>query len=336
MSFPLQVSRVRVILDTNIWTYLVKQQEVERFENLEDQLGLVVVVPPSILIEVARATDPALRSQLVQAVTSRGKHRIHPPTEAKRLADELVSELRRLRPAWVWRTTETSAIARLEKHWTKGVWQWAAQDPVGFGEACLASEMETADAAVLEVQRENKAAALATGFRLVESEPWTDLVDQPAAEKLGWDGKRFHLWRFTAADLWWRVIVNHSSGAAGHSSLRDWLEPWLKRDAVREDREGWNRLWYSEAEASRMPRTWITEVLLAVQLQQKIGSGNPRDVQHAAYLFDADILLTADRRYATALGDVRRWTPADFAAVQLVPGEQSGSTVEAIAELLRS
>jgi hypothetical protein len=295
-----------------------------------------VVTPPSVLIEVARTSDLVLRSELVHAVASRGKIRIHPRTEAKMLADEVIEEMRLLRPEWVWKMPETSNIARLEKFWELKIWQSATRDPVQFGHTILDSDMEAADTAIYEVQAENKQAASASGFRLRDSEPWTNLSDQPTSVQLGWNGQPFHLWRLKAAQLWWDVIVVRPSGTPGHPSLRDWLAPYLKRQAVREDRERWNRLWYHEVEASRMPRTWMTEVLFDAQLQQKLSFGNSRDVQHAAYLFDADVFFTADGAYATALENVSRWTPKPFAVVRRVPSPETGSTVDAIAALLSS
>jgi len=49
------------------------------------------------------------------------------------------------------------------------------------------------------------------------------------------------------------------------------------------------------------------------QILTKLGQGNPRDIQHAAYMYDADIFFTADRRYAASLEHLRRWSPVPFA-----------------------
>jgi hypothetical protein len=38
----------------------------------------------------------------------------------------------------------------------------------------------------------------------------------------------------------------------------------------------------------------------------KVGLGNARDEQHSAYLVDADLFLSSDKRLVTALNEVRR------------------------------
>ena len=54
------------------------------------------------------------------------------------------------------------------------------------------------------------------------------------------------------------------------------------------------------------------------QLAWRLGQGEPQDAQHASYLFDTDVFLTADRRYAWALELVRSWTKTSFARVALL------------------
>jgi predicted nucleic acid-binding protein len=38
---------IRLILDTNVWSYVADGGEAEALEALEDDLGLKVVIPPS-------------------------------------------------------------------------------------------------------------------------------------------------------------------------------------------------------------------------------------------------------------------------------------------------
>jgi hypothetical protein len=38
------------MLDANAWSYIGDRDEIDAFENLEDRLGITVVVPPSILL----------------------------------------------------------------------------------------------------------------------------------------------------------------------------------------------------------------------------------------------------------------------------------------------
>lgn len=118
--------------------------------------------------------------------------------------------------------------------------------------------------------------------------------------------------------------------SGGDTTLADWLHPWVRSDLIARDRESWNRLWYYEVEAKRVPRNWMREVIPWAQLEPKVAEGNPRDMQHASYLFDADVFVTADRRYKAALELVRPLAPVDFAQVVRIPGR--GSAVSAVGD----
>lgn len=99
-------------------------------------------------------------------------------------------------------------------------------------------------------------------------------------------------------------------------------------DSVARDRESFNRFWYYDVVPDRVVRTWLRCVVPWVQLETKVGSGNPADAQHAAYLLDADVFVTADRRFASGLELLRPWAPTVFARIALIPGQ--GSVVEAM------
>jgi hypothetical protein len=46
-------------------------------------------------------------------------------------------------------------------------------------------------------------------------------------------------------------------------------------------------------------------------------------LQHAAYLYEADVFFTADRRYAASLEHLRPWSPADFAHTAVLAADRS-------------
>jgi hypothetical protein len=85
-----------------------------------------------------------------------------------------------------------------------------------------------------------------------------------------------------------------------------------------------------------MRRNWIREAIQFAQLAWKVGSGNPRDAQHASFLFDTDLLVTADKRYHLTLDLVRRWTIVPFANVAriVVPDPRDRSVVAEIENVL--
>ena len=150
---------MRLILDTNVWAYLADADEGDALADLEDRLGFRNVVPPSILLETLRTSNKEVRERIVQVMTARGNVRIHPSTEAREMADELVAELRRLRPEWVRTFPETSQIKRLNKYWTKKLWQEARANPADVAKRADQQPIDDEAGEWLDVQEQNRDAA---------------------------------------------------------------------------------------------------------------------------------------------------------------------------------
>jgi hypothetical protein len=130
-------------------------------------------------------------------------------------------------------------VERLEKFWTKRIWQKAAADPVGVAERVNSgSEMAAADRDVYEIQQENRQRLLKSGARTKwEIEPHVDLSNQLEHDRLGWEGERIAFWRVDSAMTWWEVMLHGASGRVPlHSSLHDWLDPWsAKTETLRNE-----------------------------------------------------------------------------------------------------
>jgi len=326
---------VRVILDNNIWSYIGTRDEARAFEELEDDLGLRVVIPPSILLEILRTPDTKALTAIVRSITSRRGTRLHPLPEARLEADEFAREAERLRPHWV-RPFPKPKRSDLEAFWTRRIWQSAARDPQSVVKA-LPEAMERTAEQVLSVQRDNKEVFVASGSNLLAGgPPLADLSGHRNADlTAGWNGNLIDSWRLDGARRWWQAIstaLGRAKELGGERSLIDWLEVTLEIAMVGRDRAGYNRFWYEGVSEEMMPRNWMRSVVDWVQLESKIGSGNPRDGQHAAYLFDVGLFMTADKNFGRALERLRPWCPRPFAEVRRVPAE--GSIVDALRGVL--
>jgi hypothetical protein len=119
---------IRLILDTNLWSYVAEGGEAEALEALEDDLGLKVVIPPSMLLEVLATPREDVRARIVGVIAKPRRSRIHPLPEARLEADEITAVIRRLRPEWVRQLPRTDRISNLETFWTKQIWQKALED----------------------------------------------------------------------------------------------------------------------------------------------------------------------------------------------------------------
>jgi hypothetical protein len=329
---------MRVTLDTNVWSYIGVREESRDFEELEDRLNIEVVIPPSSLIEVVRTTDPVIRQQILRAITSRGGRRVHLLSEARLEADELVAELGRARPNWKRPTPNLGRLRELDTFWTRRVYQVAQRDPDSL--ATNEKRIEV-DEYLTEVQQETQTRARASDFDATQAEPYAYPDGDPSGDNsIGWDGGPVRLWRMQNAHMWWnqltivprRRIIRGSTRIRFDTTYFDWIDPRIDTAAIARDRESWNRFWYYEADRMAMPRNWIREVVPFAQLVWKIGSGNPRDAQHATYLFDTDLFITADKRYRMTLELVRQWTSVPFADVARidVPDQETALLVAQI------
>jgi hypothetical protein len=328
---------IRLILDTNLWSYVAEGGEAEALEALEDDLGLKVVIPPSMLLEVLATPREDVRARIVGVIAKPRRSRIHPLPEARLEADEITAVIRRLRPEWVRQFPRTDKIGSLETFWTKRIWQKALEDAARIAAIDAGTRSSQEIQVVLDVQRENKTEFQKSNFSVTNYPLWTDIPADDPDLNAGWDGTRVEDWRFKNSYVWWfNLAVIPYTAAAIHrradTTLADWVTPWVDLSRIRLDRGSWNRLWYAEVDASAVPRNWLREVLPWIQLATKIGSGNPRDVQHSSYLFDSDVFVTADRRYAAALDLARASSPRPFAEVRTISAD--GSTVENLARVL--
>ncbi len=104
-------ARIRISLDTNLWSRIGDQDQSSAFEALVAERGVLVVVSPSTLVEVLRLPIEEPRRRIIAALTARPRLRL--PTEAQLESDEVVAEARRTRPTWCRAMRDTARIASL-------------------------------------------------------------------------------------------------------------------------------------------------------------------------------------------------------------------------------
>lgn len=67
---------MKVMLDTNLWTYIAEDGLSREIADLVNELGVSVVIPPSDLLEAIQTPIPSIRDSIVSAMTAR--QREHP------------------------------------------------------------------------------------------------------------------------------------------------------------------------------------------------------------------------------------------------------------------
>lgn len=314
------VHSLRVSLDTNLWSELALSDVMSRFDELARARSWQVVVPPAILLEVARTTDPDRRLRILGAITRR--RRSHTLTEAQMEATELLEEVRRVHPAWVNRSPDTRSIRRLERFWKTGIWQAAAHRPEAFAQGAASADDRSVRSTLVGEQRTTAQAARRADFRFNPTDLHVDLLGSDVRLGLhpGASETRIEAWRVVNALLYWHQLVSPTFGrAAGRdTTLADWAVPYLRLEEVKRSRAEFNRFWYYDVRAEAMPRNWMRAAVYHAQINQKVTPGNPVDAQLSAYLYDCDVFVTGDKRFSRLLQSLRPASPVPYSRVGLL------------------
>ena len=88
--------RKRVLLDSNVWRYLVDNRSQGALLQVARDGAYDVQIAPGVLYEALRLKDASLRATLVRLMTNRRFHRLMP--EAYSESMEILQEIKRVQP----------------------------------------------------------------------------------------------------------------------------------------------------------------------------------------------------------------------------------------------
>jgi hypothetical protein len=314
---------MRIILDTNLWSSIGDEMVASSFDALMKSQSLQVVVPPSILVEVLQLPKSEARDRIIRALAKGPRYRL--PTEAQSMSDEIVSEVRRTRPAWMRSMPDTARVWSLNNSWTKRIWRAALEDsgPMHEYETSYASLTE----ALVRAQRVQRRDYATSSFTVL---PLTALTvtpdpDNPRSRLPGWPGEPVEAWRVSCCVLFWHqlaVIGGRAILTKEEATFADWVGAYVDLSKLRSSPEDFTRFWLYDVNRDALPRNWLRWAVNLAQLEVKVTHGNPADEQHSTYLLDSDLFLTADARYVSVLEMVRKSSPFKFAKSCLVSGDR--------------
>ncbi|MRX44612.1 hypothetical protein [Agromyces kandeliae] len=303
----------RLMLDNNIWTFLVNADAVEALQLEAWSRRVEVVVPPAIVIEALQAHPQSEEGQeaklrRIAAMTSAAWVRLMP--EAYKEANEVRGEVERLRPEWINPRPRLASWNHHRKDWQSGWWDFVRKTP----EEAARIHGELSDARVTRAradarQAREEARATGTTFERVSFAEAVMLV----GEEPGWSSDPFDAWRGEAMNRWYAALKQSGPD-------HDWLAPWLNEQAS--DRGHWTRFWTREVDRDRVPLNWLRWAFGRVQSTLSTNDGTPVDNQIATYLPEADVFLTADKRFAACIRAVAPHSPVTLARVITVPANQ--------------
>lgn len=314
---------MRIMLDTMVWSYVGDQKARRQLDACARSAGLTLVIPPSILLEVLRHPLPEKREPILDALLH-GPHRRRLSSEADLESAEFIKEVERLRPGWIRPLPNTGDEATLRTYWTKRVWRSAEERPDLFSQAEPAQAVQRRAEWLVERQREQRQEVDKGRVNLADlsSLRVTQLPDLPADYTAGWDPTdAVEPWRVHNRDVYWQALaVSAPRSAITHedTTYADWVGARVDLRGACADRADFTRLWLYEIDAVNVPRNWLRWAADMAQADMKIIKSNPYDAQHAAYLLDCDVFLTADTKFVRVLNRLRDNAPVPIAEARCV------------------
>lgn len=238
----------KVILDTNLWSYVGDEESVGSLQEVLKRAGCVVALAPSMLIELLRNPHQDSRARHIAAITSiKGDHLA---SEAELCARDFIKMVERLRPHWKRAIADMATVAKYHREWTRDVWRWAASDPE---HAHLTVTRGTdVSRAIVDVQRRNRKSFLKDNFAsdYLHLLAQADSPEDAARYIPGWDGREIDAWRFDLAARYWFNMTTRR-GNPNYTGLvqtnRDWIGSRIDLETATADAEDFARMWFEEA-----------------------------------------------------------------------------------------
>ena len=300
---------MRILLDTNIWRYIVDADAVVTVQKAALRSKQRIAIAPAVLHEAARTRDPGLREALLSAMKRPTWQRLMP--EAYSEALEFKDEVRRLRPEWLRPVPNLRQFNRLRRDWRAcqgGAWSRVDRE---------AELLQRLDAKRIDRAREDAKTLRAYGMRMSDSWQTVSLqkiLAKPSASLPGWNGEAFEPWRFVAHD-----VFHHAIASGAHPYI-DWLENEVDLGLMLFQSSSLVSFWLHEAQTLRMRRHWLRWAFEFLQQFRRVTDGTPVDSQVGSYLLDVDIMLSADKNLVRVAERCRNEAPFSMATSRTVPG----------------
>ncbi|MGV9456753.1 hypothetical protein [Streptomyces sp. NPDC003635] len=326
------------MLDNNVWSYLGDERAGDRFRKVAHALGHRVVTAPSVLLEVLQHPRSDIRAAIIQAITTATDERLR--SEADQESAEVISEVRRLHPEWMRAVPDTGREATWRTYWTKRFWREAVEHHDRLRDTEPARRTARKVQVLVDNQKEQRERVREARFDLSDLSRITmsPSAETTAEQQAGWaPGEKIAAWRPYNQEVYWQAFATWRRALITHedTTYADWVGARVDLRAMCASRETFNRFWLYEVERALMPRNWLRWAADTVQEDMKVTHGNPIDVQHASYLPDCDVFLTADKNFLRVLHRVAEQAPIPVGrAHRVTPGAHNG-IVEPIDAALR-
>ena len=307
---------MQVLLDTNVWRYLVDSGRQDSLYTISRKSNVKVVVCPSVVIETLRLSDLAIRRQIIEIQTRDCWERLMP--DAYLQCEDVKTEIRRTHPEWKLSSTNISLYRKLRYDWVRsrgGFWS-----EVRNKTDSIAAQYRVRDTSMLDQTREQARQMRST---VMNSEKGK-LVSKPLKELTGsWtmpngDNVEVDFWRVYAEAVWGNLLFQHDS------VFRQWMGCDLNLNLLSHYYLDFVNFWAYQVKADSVPREWLRAAIYALQGDRKVTDGNPVDSAIGVHLVDVDFVISADKTFVSIVNRCHEEAPFSTASALLINAGNTG------------
>lgn len=311
--------RKRVLLDTNIWRYIIDNEAQGALLRGARDGSYQVQIAPGVLYEALRLKNVTLRAALVRLMTNRRFQRLMP--EAYSESIEILREIERARPDWLRKVPDLESFNRLKKDWTRtrgGFWARSERSSERSARHVSQVEGSMMDDARTEAHASRKEMIAA---KWTHMPPMDTMLAGFPTPLLGWRGDLVEAWRIDSFLYMTRALAHKDH------PYRDWISPFIELDSWILHSRDWVEFWLYLAHKNALPRQWLRWAHSFVQRFRKVSQGSPSDAQLFTYFIETDIVITADKALVDILEECRPYSPCKLPEGKLVPAGAFGINI---------
>jgi hypothetical protein len=318
---------MKVLLDSNVWRYLVDHGDLHAVEATAIAAGVEIVVVPALVFEARLLQDDATRRKILAWLAHAAWTRLTP--EAFLEAEEFKGIVRRRRPAWLIANPDLAEVNTLRADWQAtdgGFWSRALHDvapPLTDESVRGDREHELAIEESLDIRKRVHGRN--------ETLPPVSLLQvdgRPPKDTPGWDESPVEYWRVPSLYRWRAELAIYAS------PYREWIDSEVDVGAIAAAPESLTELWFREIRTVEAPRQWLRGSFEFLQAFHKVTTGTPVDSQLSSHLIDVDVVVSADRNFLRFVQKCVDDAPIAVARPLLISG--GASAVTELSHLLRT
>jgi hypothetical protein len=331
------MERKTVLLDTNIWRYLLDNQRSAELKRIQTKLSdrIHISVSPTTAFEIAKLQDNRMKQNLLALVAN--------PCWKKHMNDsylnseQLFNAISRHKPELVksgGAKPHYNALLRLHKNRRKGWWRnildKSNADRVQL--ETLGSYTTVGVPASIKPGSFDEAASK----RIFEGKKLKEFIkDNKLSPSYGDARTKAFLStsnsRLEVEAEHWRVhgLIWHVSWDS-QPAFKEWLDERLHLDLMNANNTDYVQFWLNEVNSEEVPAHWLWSFMDYMTQLRKQSSGTYWDLSMAMYCCDADYVISADKVFCDLVGEAGSIANFPVARAVKVRGGEEG-----IVDLLR-